>query len=700
MRNRGGFVRIGIVIGLILIMTVNILLIFSRWNDTKKAIEIDNSYRAKAVGETIKTGFEKIEKLGNIYSKNMETVALDSEKVKNIVVSIDEELDEAKKVSFVDVFGKEESSSDGTLYNISDKAYFKEVTNLKEGYFFEDRDQKSGKIEYGYITPLFDKGYHIGMLKIDLDMSNLNNILKQYTKKDKSTILLVDKDNNIILPQAGKYEAQAGITQYQNIDYMGWRIVVNQGTPQVAKEMFLKIMGIVILIMLQIVMLLYLFIGKREKKQVEEVIEEVQAEIKDEESLILAQKAEKLKEVFELSAKNSEKFSIIAFGSSEIQNLIALFGYNNIEELLLVAEHRLNSIGLFEGFMRDGENFIFIKKGEDSEVKTSIEKAFEKLKEEFKIEKNKLKIKWNAGVSSYPKDSENLEVLVNRAKTSLYSSYDKGEGKYIYFSSKLEERNEWYSMVEEILKTDLKEDALRVLYEPQIDVKTNQVTGFRASLKLDRVELGEISAEELFGIGEKIGLSKEMEIYQLRKVSEVTKRLESENFKSIIVFMPLSLKNLLDEEHRIKIQSEFEELQINSQYLGISFKEKMLIENYGILASGKLKDLMLKGFNLVMEEYGRKYGSITHLEMMSFSSVILDRYLIKNMSENKDVLESFKGITKIAKGMGILSVADGVESKEERDLVSEFGADFAMGRYFTKPLKEEEIVAFIKERNI
>jgi len=236
---------------------------------------------------------------------------------------------------------------------------------------------------------------------------------------------------------------------------------------------------------------------------------------------------------------------------------------------------------------------------------------------------------------------------------------------------------------------------LFLLYQPIIDLKTNQIKGFEALARLKSEKLGIVSPAEFIPIAEEMLLIVPIGHKVIRMACVFLKKLEAAGYDDIKVAVNISAIQLLRDEFLDDLIQIIEDTQIITCNLGFEITESVFSENYEVI-NGKLELLKGMGMRISIDDFGTGYSSLARERELNVNCLKIDKYFIDNLLFfNSD--EAITGdIISIAHKLGHCVVAEGVECEKQKQYLIAHNCDLVQGYLFSKPLEPGTAVELLK----
>lgn len=311
----------------------------------------------------------------------------------------------------------------------------------------------------------------------------------------------------------------------------------------------------------------------------------------------------------------------------------------------------------------------------------------------YSIHESRAVIGTSVGIAIAPYDGVETEELVGAADLALQAAKSGGRSKYRFYSSDLKDGIEHRRKIEEDLRDALDKGQLTMHYQPLVCSKTHMVKSCEALMRWHHPERGPISPADFIPVAEEIDLIRPLGEWALNEVCAQAKlwpvELRVAVNVSAIQFaqddFPRIVKNALAESG---LEPQRLELEITeSVFLGDTGRTQRMFE--------ELKDI---GVKLALDDFGTGYSSLSYLRSAPFDKIKIDQSFVRGATEegnnNAAILSA---IVSLAEALNMETVAEGVEAKDELELVSKRGATLIQGHIFSRPITSEDFLQRLEE---
>jgi diguanylate cyclase (GGDEF)-like protein len=299
----------------------------------------------------------------------------------------------------------------------------------------------------------------------------------------------------------------------------------------------------------------------------------------------------------------------------------------------------------------------------------------------------------SVGVSMYPNHGSTVDMLINKANVALLHVKENGKNNYKLFDESLESQYEKELDLKIKLLRAFDHNELYAYYQPIVNVKTGEIECYEALCRWE-IDGQFISPAEFIPVAEKYGIIQKIDYFMLEQVCRNLSRLNVSEDKYPKISINLSPISMVESElinHLEKIVSRYE---IPFNCISFEITETAVINNM-IDTVEKINGLYDLGFSIKLDDFGTGYSSLTHLKGLPIKTLKIDRSFIEHIHENNKDFDFIKGLIGFLHDINVEMVAEGVELKEQYDILKDCNCTMIQGYYFSKPYGFEIVEADI-----
>ncbi|MEK3882874.1 EAL domain-containing protein [Paenibacillus sp. PL2-23] len=289
------------------------------------------------------------------------------------------------------------------------------------------------------------------------------------------------------------------------------------------------------------------------------------------------------------------------------------------------------------------------------------------------------------GISVYPYDGDSSDSLMKKADIAMYNAKRSGGNQYRLYTDEMIARVQRDVRMEKHLRRSIENNELVLHYQPQYDIRSGRLIGAEALIRWDSEELGMVYPGDFITLSEQIGLINEIGRWVIREACTQGKRWQDEGWTDFVLSVNVSSRQL-DEPYFVKnVQSMLLSSGLAPSHLCLEITESMVVDKLHA-ARHMLDELVALGIHIALDDFGTGYSSLSVLRQLPISVIKIDRSFITDMECDHEGLSIVKTIVSMGHELNMQIVAEGVETKEQLELLLELGCDKAQGYYFAKPL--------------
>jgi predicted signal transduction protein with EAL and GGDEF domain len=309
----------------------------------------------------------------------------------------------------------------------------------------------------------------------------------------------------------------------------------------------------------------------------------------------------------------------------------------------------------------------------------------EALRDRYVLEDGlELKAAASIGVACFPDDGSDLDTLIGEADTALNQVKSAGRGGYTFYSPKMDAEKRARQAFERDVSVAVTAGQLSVLYQPQADAHSCSVRGFEALLRWKHPIHGFVSPDKFIPAAEACGAIEGIGAFVLREALQQAAKWP----KHLRVAVNVSPAQIIHADFAELVERTLSETGVDPRRLEIEVTESLFIydENAALKTLERLKGL---GLSVAMDDFGTGYSSLRTLRSFPFDRIKIDRSFIFDMVANADAAAIVNSIMGLGRALGRPVVAEGVETKEQLELLQLQGCNEVQGYLIGKPLPIE-----------
>ncbi len=411
---------------------------------------------------------------------------------------------------------------------------------------------------------------------------------------------------------------------------------------------------------------------------------------------LIAQK--KTEEAIKFAKKNHSKVALLFLDLDGFKIINDSLGHSIGDEMIRMVASRLKEC-VYENSTisrHGGDEFLIILPNihDKKEVHKIIEKLLSKFEHPFDIKGHFLTTSASIGVALYPDSSNSFDSLLRNADTAMYKAKENGKNTYCFYNIHMFHNLIGKIQVQNDLKKAITNKEFVLHYQPQIDLKLNQITGAEALIRWRHPQLGMIPPMDFIPMAESSGL-----IIPIGEwvIMEACKQAALWAKKGIELTIAVNISAVQFKRGNLEeiVRNALNASGLKPQFLELELTETIMIHDAEkILKSVQLlKDI---GVQLSIDDFGTGYSSLAYLKRFAVDKLKIDQSFVRDLLIDNEDAVIVNAIIQMAKNLNLKTIAEGVENQDVLDVIHTLGCDEVQGYHFAKPMESSEFEKYQK----
>jgi diguanylate cyclase (GGDEF)-like protein len=300
------------------------------------------------------------------------------------------------------------------------------------------------------------------------------------------------------------------------------------------------------------------------------------------------------------------------------------------------------------------------------------------------------------GVTIYPDDATDAEALLKNADQAMYAAKNQGRNRYHYFTQSMQKTAQSRMRLTNDLRDALINHQFMVYYQPIVDLQSNDIFKAEALVRWQHPKRGLVGPAEFIPIAEETGLIVDIGAWVFRQAAHQVKRWRNSHhpeFQISVNKSPVQFHNQ-DNSHPSWV-IQLGSLDLPGQAIIVEITEGLLLDT-GTHVTDRLQEFRDGGIQVSLDDFGTGYSSLSYLNKFNIDFLKIDQSFVRNLAAGSSNMALCEAIIVMAHKLGMKVVAEGIESKQQRDLLTAAGCDYGQGYLFSKPVPALEFEELLK----
>ncbi len=314
----------------------------------------------------------------------------------------------------------------------------------------------------------------------------------------------------------------------------------------------------------------------------------------------------------------------------------------------------------------------------------------------FSIDQFEFFITASIGISLFPVDSTDAQALIQQADTAMYRAKESGRNNFHFYQHQMQEDANLQLKLEKELHRAIDTSQLKLKYQPQVDLQGN-IIGFESLIRWNHPELGKISPYQFIPIAEDTNLIIPIGQWVFREACKQLLKWQKQGlpktFKHIAV--NISPKEFKNPDFVSNLKQILEQTGVDAKRIELELTESMLIEDINILIT-KMNALKQLGLSFSIDDFGTGYSSLRYLKDLPLDRLKLDRSFVRDITTDNSSLAITNAIVAMTSHLGLDLIAEGVETIEEKDKLSQLGVSSFQGYLYSRAIEQHQVLQLLR----
>ncbi len=409
---------------------------------------------------------------------------------------------------------------------------------------------------------------------------------------------------------------------------------------------------------------------------------------------------EQIERLIETVGRTSDGFALLLIDLDDFKVVNDTLGHVIGDELLRVLATRLTPFMRASDmvFRYGGDEFVILAPRITDRVHLQLlgQAAMLAFEEPLKVGVHELRVRGSVGVAQFPNDAKDGAGLIRAADTAMYEAKGMGKNTYALFDSAMYRDAVRRMHLETELREAVERNELRLLYQPIIDMRTQQLMGVEALLRWIHPKMGVISPVDFIPVAESSGSIIDIGQWVLHTACQQMKAWNDAGYTGFYVAVNVSARQIrrgLKDQVDVALAAS----GMDPRGLEIEITEHSMVEDIDSNVA-QLAALRAIGIQVAVDDFGTGLSSLAYLKRLPISKLKIDRAFVKDLPDSSDDAAIASAIISMARSLSLTVVAEGVETEEQHDFLTAQGCQCAQGYLYSRPVPAEAIVELLQWR--
>ncbi len=409
---------------------------------------------------------------------------------------------------------------------------------------------------------------------------------------------------------------------------------------------------------------------------------------------------DRLGRVLDVARSQGTRVALLYLDLDRFKLVNDTLGHEAGDHLLVQAAHRIVAcLRASDTVARlAGDEFAVLLPGLDgrADAESVGRKVLAQLARPFELNGQEVFISASMGAVVYPDHGLDPASLVRCADQAMYYAKNTGRNELRFYNEEMNAREADRLELGTRLRAALERQEFTLVYQPRVSLDTGRISGVEALLRWTHPERGPISPADFVPVLEDTGLIIGVGEWVLREAAQQIVRWQAMGLTVPRVAVNLSVRQFASPELDAQVRRVLTDTGVEPSMLEFELTESMLMHEPA-QAVATLEHFRAYGLRLSVDDFGTGYSSLSYLRRFPLDALKVDRAFVRYLASNADDMAITLAIISMAHSLKLKVVAEGVETTDQLDLLTDAGCDEIQGFYFSRPVPAQEIERMLRE---
>ncbi len=408
---------------------------------------------------------------------------------------------------------------------------------------------------------------------------------------------------------------------------------------------------------------------------------------------------DRLTQAIEMAKRHKNSFALLYIDLDRFKQINDSLGHVIGDEILKIISKRVREVMRKEDTISrlGGDEFAVLAqdliKGENASALA--QKIISSISEVIHIENHTLYLTSSIGISIYPQDGTEPDNLLKNADAAMFRAKDEGRNNFQYYSADMTQLAFERVVMEASIRKALSNDEFVVYFQPQVDGKTDRIIGMEALVRWEHPEAGVVFPDKFIPLAQETGLILAIDQKVMKSAMVKMAKWYKMGLEPGVLALNLSIKQLSQVDCMDKLLQLMMESGCRPEWLELEVTEGEIMKNPQN-AIDVLKKISQIGVKLAVDDFGTGYSSLSYLKRLPIDKLKIDKSFIDGLPYDDEDVSIARAIIALAQSLKLDVIAEGVETKEQRDFLIQNGCSNIQGYYYSKAIPAAQMEEMLK----
>ncbi len=324
------------------------------------------------------------------------------------------------------------------------------------------------------------------------------------------------------------------------------------------------------------------------------------------------------------------------------------------------------------------------------------QKILTRLREPIHVSGHPLIVTTSIGITVIPSDSNDPNIIMTNADLAMYKAKERGRNNFQFYSEDLNANAIDRLRTEYEIRQALEHEEFELFYQPKISLKNHQIVGVESLVRWNHPQRGLLTPDQFIEIAEETGTIIDLGTWVIEESCRACRRLSEVQGRPVNVAINISPRQFRDPNLVRTVRRSLREMKLDPKNIELEITETMLMQDVAA-AEATIRRLSDLGIKMAIDDFGTGYSSLNYLKRFPIDTVKVDKSFVMDLPDNKDDMAITMAVIGMAHQLNMEVVAEGVETREQLQFLTDQNCEYAQGFLFSKPLPMDSVIKLLED---
>jgi diguanylate cyclase (GGDEF)-like protein len=403
---------------------------------------------------------------------------------------------------------------------------------------------------------------------------------------------------------------------------------------------------------------------------------------------------DRLEQAIQKAARQKSQFAVLFMDLDGFKMVNDTYGHHTGDQLLVEVATRINNAkrGEDTGARLGGDEFVLlIDLAEPDDAAALAQRLVEDIKAPFVLGRQTVHVSTSIGIAIFPVDGHTEHELMVNADAAMYHAKEQGRNGYCFFERTMNINAHQQLQLQQDLRKALEQNEFVLHYQPKMIAPDGPMTGVEALLRWNSPNWGLVPPDRFLPLAERTGLIVPIGNWVINEACRQMAEWHALGKEGWNIAVNLSTVQLANAGLVDIVRTALQSNGLPPRFLTLEVTESTAMRD-AEAALIVLDQLSALGVSISIDDFGTGYSSLLYLKRLPANELKIDRGFITELAKNNDDVAIVSAIVALGKTLGLRIVAEGVETSEQQEMLTELGCDILQGYLLGKPMSAQGVL--------